>query len=257
MEMNFLFSNIPAQQLQRQLDRYAIQPGKVMDVMCLFLRTPGHNVLIDTGWGNSPQPDTGKLVENLKLQKIQRREIDIIVLPHSHPDHIGGLTDDKKRPVFPNACYYISKKGWDFWASNPDLTRLNKNVAHTMSTMAQKNLIPLKDRLNLIEDDTEILPGVEYIPAPGHSPDHGVLVISSGVRKLLYSADLFHHPLQLACPDLCTALDLMPGEAIKTRTRMANRAIADNMMVFSCHFPYPGIGHITPKDDTFLWQPIK
>jgi glyoxylase-like metal-dependent hydrolase (beta-lactamase superfamily II) len=257
LDLDFLFSSIPAPQLQKKLDRYAIPPGEVMDVMCLYLKTPEHNILIDAGWGTRPEPDTGKLLENLKLQKIPPEEIDAIVISHSHPDHIGGLTDDKGRPVFPNARYYVSQKAWDFWTSNPDLAGIDKNVAHTMLTMARKNLIPLKDRINLIDDDTEILPGVKYINAPGHSPDHGVLVISSGGSKLLYAADLFHHLIQMACPDLCAMADLIPEEAVKARTRLARQAMAEKMTVFACHLPYPGIGHITPRGEAFLWQPIE
>jgi len=256
MELEFLFSNTPVDQLQQLLNQYKIQPGKVMDVMCLFIRTPDHNILIDTGWGVSSQPDTGKLVENLQLQKIQPEEIDTIILSHGHPDHIGGITDVKSGLVFPKARYFMCKKAWKYWTSEPDLTQIDKNIAHTMLTAARKNLVPIKNRLSLIDSDTEIIPGVEYINAPGHSPDHGVLVISSGNEQLLYSSDLFHHPLQLARPDLSMALDLMPGQAIKMRTKMIRRVVAANMMVFACHFPFPGIGHIISKGDAFLWQPI-
>jgi glyoxylase-like metal-dependent hydrolase (beta-lactamase superfamily II) len=256
MELEFLFSNTSAEHLNHLLNQYNIQPGKVMDVMCLFIRTPDHNILIDTGWGVSSQPDTGKLIENLQRQGIRRGEIDTIILSHGHPDHIGGIIDDANRFVFPNARYFLSKKGWEFWTSEPELTQFDKNIVHTMLVTAQKNLLPIKDRLALVDSDAEIVPGIEFLHAPGHSPDHGVLVISSGNEQLLYASDLFHHPLQMARPDLCTALDLMPEQAIKMRTEIIRRVIEANMTVFACHFPFPGIGHIIPKGDTFLWQPM-
>jgi glyoxylase-like metal-dependent hydrolase (beta-lactamase superfamily II) len=256
MELEFLFSNTPAEELIQLLHQHNIQPGKVMDVMCLFIRTPDHNILMDTGWGVSSQPDTGKLIENLQLQGIQPGEIDTIILSHGHPDHIGGITDENNRLVFPNARYFMCNKGWEFWTSKPDLTRFDKNIAHTMLTTAQKNLMPIKDRLSLVDSDAEIVPGVKYIHTPGHSPDHGVLVISSGNEHLLYSSDLFHHPLQMARPDLCTALDLTPKLAFKMRIKIIRQVIEANMMVFACHFPFPGIGHIITKGNTFLWQPI-
>jgi hypothetical protein len=53
MELEFLFSNTPIEQLRQLLNQYKVPLGKVMDVMDLFIRTPDHNILIDTGWGVS------------------------------------------------------------------------------------------------------------------------------------------------------------------------------------------------------------
>jgi glyoxylase-like metal-dependent hydrolase (beta-lactamase superfamily II) len=256
MELDFLFPNIPAKQLQELFNQYNIQPGETMDVMCLFIRTADHAILIDTGWGVGPQPNVGKLVQNLQLEGIPCGEIDTIILSHAHPDHIGGITDAENRLSFPNARYIMCKKGWGFWTSEPDLTRFEKNIQQEMLASVQKNLIPIKDSLNLVDSDTEIMPGIEFISAPGHSPDHEVLVISSGTEQLLYSCDLFQHPLQMARPDWCTAFDLEPEQAIKTRTQIIHRITAANMLVFACHFPFPGLGHIVPKGDIYLWQPI-
>ena len=256
MELEFLFAKTPLTQLQRVLDQYNIAPGKVMDVMCLFLRTPGHNILIDTGWGAGPQPDTGKLLENLRLQGIQPGEIDTIILSHGHPDHIGGITDDKNGFVFPNARYFACKKTWDYWMSEPDMTGIDENIAHTMLTMSRKNIMPIKDRLNLIDGEAEIVPGIEFINTPGHSPDHGVVIISSGQQRLIYSSDLFHHPLQIARPDIGTVMDFRPEQAFKFRMKIISQIAADNMTVFACHFPFPGIGHIVTRDDVFVWQPM-
>jgi glyoxylase-like metal-dependent hydrolase (beta-lactamase superfamily II) len=112
--------------------------------------------------------------------------------------------------------------------------------------------MPIKDRPSLVESDSEILPGIEFLEAPGHSPDHSVLVISSGNEQLLYSADIFHHPIQIARPGLCTVVDLMPEEATKMRTKIIRRVMVANMMVFACHFPFPRVGHIVLKGNTFF-----
>jgi hypothetical protein len=56
---------------------------------------------------------------------------------------------------------------------------------------------------------------------------------------------------------LCTGFDLTPELAIKSRLKMMQRAAADKMLVFACHFPFPGIGHIIPRGKTFQWQPVK
>jgi glyoxylase-like metal-dependent hydrolase (beta-lactamase superfamily II) len=257
MELEFLFSNVPIEKLKKLLNQYNVLPGRVFDVMCVVVKTGDHTILLDTGWGTSQKPDEGKLIENLKLQGIQGGDIDTVILSHAHPDHIGGIIDEKNRLFYPQARYFMNKKGWEYWTSRPDLSCYPEMIQQMMPAAVQKNVIPIKDRLTLIDSGAEILPGIEYLSTPGHSPDHGVLIISSENEQLLYSSDLFQHPLQMACPDLCTGLDYKPEQAVASRTQMMQRAAADKMLVFACHFPFPGIGHIVPRGKTFQWQPVK
>lgn len=257
MELDFLFSNLSAGQLKKLLSKYNIHPGEIMDIMCLFVRTDEHSVLIDTGWGVGSQSNSGKLIRNLEAAEISREEIDTIILSHGHPDHIGGITHPEYGSSFPNAHYIMSKKEFEFWASEPDLTQVDETTKQTILTSVQENLVPIKDQLDLVDDETEIVPGIKFIRAPGHTPDHIVPIISSGTDHLLCSCDVLQHPIQLARPDLCTAVDMSHEQASSTRTQIIHRAMESNMLVFACHFPFPGLGHIVPKDDIYLWQPLE
>src|SRR3546814_3301897 len=42
-------------------------------------------------------------------------QIDVVVLTHFHPDHIGGNLEDGK-PAFANARYVSSAAEYDFWS---------------------------------------------------------------------------------------------------------------------------------------------
>ena len=243
--------NLPSQ--------YYVQPEKISTVLCLFIRTGEHSILIDTGCGVDEQSGVGKLLQNLKTEGIQCAEIDTVILSHGHGDHIGGNTDSEGRSVFPNARYIMCKEEWESWTSDPNLTHIDveEPVRQMFIKGIQKNLIPIKDQLDLIDGDTEIMPGVELIRAPGHTPGSMVMVISSGAEQLLGAFDIFHQPIEIERPDLYDTFDISIEQASRTRIQILSRFGTTNPLVFASHFPFPGLGHIVPRGDAWSWQPIE
>jgi glyoxylase-like metal-dependent hydrolase (beta-lactamase superfamily II) len=79
-----------------------------------LLRRPNITVLIDTGTGELP-PETKiefVLPQGLERTGIGRAEIDLVVLSHVHPDHIGWACEDRK-PTFSKARYVLSKTDFE------------------------------------------------------------------------------------------------------------------------------------------------
>jgi glyoxylase-like metal-dependent hydrolase (beta-lactamase superfamily II) len=148
------------------------------------------------------------------------------------------------------------KDEWDFWTSKQAKEKLDEHVREVLLSVARKNLPPIQERLDLIEREREILPGIQAISAPGHTPGHMALVISSGGEQLLCISDTALHPIHLEQPEWCAAVDFAPDQVVATRRRILNRAAAEKALVLAFHFPFPGLGHIVQKGEAWQWQPI-
>jgi glyoxylase-like metal-dependent hydrolase (beta-lactamase superfamily II) len=249
------FPAVDREEFHQTFGQYGFSNHEAMEVMCLFVKAGKQSILIDTGWGVRSQIVTGKLVQNLEAAGIRRQEIDIVINSHGHPDHIGGNTDANGKPAFPNARYIMCRKEWEFWTSGPLLSQIDERFRHTMLDTVQKNLIPIKDRFELIDDETEILPGIESFQAPGHTPHQIVLAISSGKERLFCIFDVAHHPIQFLRPSWTVPLDFQPEQAVNTRKRFLSEQLTPDTKVFACHFPFPGLGRLVKQSDGWLWQP--
>lgn len=254
------FVNAPKERLEQVLREHNVQPGKIIAPWtCLLINTGQRRVLVDTGGGGGLVPSVGKLLPNLQAERIEAVDIDTVILTHGHPDHIGGNTDAGGKPAFSNARYVMWKDEWEFWTSNPDLAQLKveDNLKQLMLALARKNLPPIQGKLDLVDRKTEILPGIKAIAAPGHTPGHMALAISSANEQLLHISDAVLYPIHLEQPDWYPAFDLVPEQAVATRRQLLDRIAAEKALVIACHFPFPGLGHVIQKGEGWQWQPIE
>jgi glyoxylase-like metal-dependent hydrolase (beta-lactamase superfamily II) len=207
--------------------------------------------------------DCGHLLENLRYLDIKAAEIDAVIITHAHPDHIGGLVNPgSDKPAFHNARVFMWKEEWDFYMEDPDaMSRLNKLARGPVPETAQLEyarqcLSPVRDQVTLIDgEQTDVVPGVRYINAHGHSFMMGV-VVTSGRQKLIDIADTAVHTVQLERPEWLYTSDLDSEQAAATRRRLCEWAIVNGALVASPHFPFPGLGHINREGTGYRWQPV-
>jgi glyoxylase-like metal-dependent hydrolase (beta-lactamase superfamily II) len=237
-----LFANAPAAQLEQALQAYHIQLAKWVEwtntYTCLLIAT------------------TGMLPQNLRAIGVMPEAIDTVVLTHGHPDHIGGTIDSLGNLVFPHARYVMWRTDWEFWTMPVERAH-GDPMLEFMVPFAHEHLHPLQGRIDLLDHETEIVPGVHTIAAPGHTPGHLALSIVSGDQQLLHLADAVGHPIHVEHPEWFMSFDILPEQAVTTRRQLLQRAVAEQPLVSAFHLPFPGIGHVVSVGEHWQWQPLQ
>lgn len=224
--------------------------GELMDVSCLLMENGRQKILIDTGCGDGFQASAGKLVQNLRKEGIDPADINTIIYTHGHTDHVGGTFNSESRQVFAHARQIVSRLEWESWE---DMTEADRH--YRMFDLARKNLLPYPEKIDLAEEDSEAIPGVRLLPAHGHTLGNVMLEIVSGGDRLLCIGDLIHSQVEFARPEYYSFLDSAPGLAVKMRTEGLARIAESGVLVFACHFPFPGIGRFVKRGRALGWKP--
>jgi glyoxylase-like metal-dependent hydrolase (beta-lactamase superfamily II) len=255
----WFFPNADPARLQQTVEPRGMPGESVLTpYTCLLIETGRHVILADTGAG-AASSTTGALCARLEMIGIRPRDVDTVVLTHAHPDHIGGAVGRGGRPVFSQARHVISEYECEFWlARRPDLTplRVPEPMRSGIGATARTTLDTLRFQIETVDRETEIVPGVRLIPAPGHTPGHLALLVSSGGRHLLNLGDAAVHPLHLEQPELENGFDLATPVAAATRRELLARAVDEDMGVMAFHFPFPSVGRVAAREEGgWNWSP--
>lgn len=209
----------------------------------LLIDAPAH---VDNPGGASPLPGytpPPPIAAQLQAAGIQPASVTHLVITHAHWDHFNGLTDANEQPIYPNAVHYLGAGDWAM--IQPQLADPESMQSRTLGAVHRAGL------LRLVEEETEVLPGVHIIPAPGESPGHQIVRIATEDGPLYHVGDLYHHEVEVARPEwACHWAEAEAHNA--SRRAFLDRALPENARLLASHIA--GFGRIRSAGSGLAWE---
>lgn len=221
---------------------------------CLLVEHPDGLVLVDTGVGNKDdakfhdiygienagEPGPTALEDAIRETGHGPAEVRWVLNTHLHFDHAGGNTT--RRPdgslglAFPEATYVVQKGEMEFASSPNERVRASYLAA---------NYAPVVEagRILLVVDEVGVLPGIQLLPTPGHTPHHQSILVESGGEALLYLGDIVPTAAHLPAPWIM-GYDLEPLVTLETKKWLLKRAAEAGWQLFFEHDPVVARGRV-------------
>jgi glyoxylase-like metal-dependent hydrolase (beta-lactamase superfamily II) len=209
------------------------------DTNVFLVKAHGKNILLDSGLGDYLQDKQRKLyrceqpsalVSGLAALGLTPDDINIVCLSHLHWDHAGGcikLVNGKSQPVFSNAKHYVHADEWED-ANHPDERTIGVYFPGRLKAINDAGL------LELVREDTDILPGIRLVKIGGHTRGQLGVEIESGGEKLIYYGDNFLSCHHLKIPYV-PASDLFPLDTQRCKRETLPKIVAGNWYVAMDH----------------------
>ena len=255
MPISSLTINASEEEVKNFLSKYYLPEDHLYrETNLAVIDVEDKRLLVDVGSGSRFIGNTGRLFDNLKLAGIEADSITHVFLTHAHPDHILGIRDDFDEAIFPDAEYIMSENEFDWWNKKDRVNQVEEALTQlVLNAVNSLNALP---EITLYNKENEVLPGVNILNTAGHTPGHASLIVQSEGSKLLICGDALLYPYaSLLFPNWTPENDMEPIKAVESRKKVLSLAANEKMALLGFHFPFPGVGHIIPKGNSYHFLP--
>ena len=181
--------------------------------------------------------DTGGYISRLGLLKalaargLKPADIPVVFLSHLHFDHAHNID------LFAHARFVVSRKEWDYAAApHADDLLMPWGIREQLS----------KSKLDLVESPGQLDDGVDFFPAPGHTPGCYAIELQTADRGTVIIAG---DAIKYAKEAICRRCD-MAFDKIETGTATINKILDRADRIVPGHFPEL----IRQPDGNFSWN---
>jgi glyoxylase-like metal-dependent hydrolase (beta-lactamase superfamily II) len=246
------------EQADKLLDKAYFPRKSTTSVNTWLVNTGKHLVLVDAGGGSHFGPTLGKLPQHLADAGVTPDQIDAVVITHMHPDHAPGLVGANKEILFKNAVVHVGDQEHGFWTSEQIYNSVPQDVKGFFD-LARMSVKPYADagKLQMFKDGSSPVAGLTTHAAPGHTPGHSMVRISSNGDDLLIWGDIVHNAiLQFPEPDRSIVYDADPAIAIASRKKVFDMVATDKLLFAGAHLPFPGLGRAVKAQTGYTYVPL-
>ena len=181
-----------------------------------------------------------------------------MLVTHLHSDHVGGLTTQDGKRVFPHADVYVAKAESDFWLS-PDIAAKAPKDTQPFFQSAQAIAAPYikAGKWHTFSGSEKIVDGMELVPLSGHTPGHTGYEFSSKGQKVLFWGDIVHAlRVQLQRPEVTAMFDIDQTAAAATRHQLLTRLTREDVLIAGPHMNFPALGRLHKEGSGYSWAPV-
>lgn len=203
---------------------------------CFLIKTAGRKILVDAGLGPVTFPPFrgGDLPGNLADAGVTPEDVDLVLITHLHVDHIGWLVHDGK-PYFPNATIRFGEKDLDQFIRGENPDGFAKPIVDVLDAAG---------RIETIDGDGEVAPGVSTLHTPGHTLGHISVVASSGTLRAFMLGDAIACPAQLQDAEWAAMSDIDPELSSRSREALYRELEGTEDVAAASHFPDLRFGRV-------------
>jgi len=217
----------------------------ILAVQAFVLEIRNTRIVIDTCVGNDRArelPQCAHLetafLEDFQSAGFDPGSINYVLCTHLHFDHVGWntrLENGRWVPTFPKARYLFGRKEWAYWQDmlkDPGQV----DVRHIVDSVQ-----PILDaRLaDFVETNHRLIDEIWLEPSHGHTPGHVSVHVASRGQQAVVTGDVFHSPIQLAEPEICSAACVDKEVSRQTRRDFIQRYGDGPVRFFAIHFNEP------------------